>query len=243
MQTVANKRVGKTILQFLLLTLCVMLGAKALQAQSQRELFRRVMPSVVLVHAEKKISSPAGQANGLTEASKGSGALLAADGKVVTSAAIVRSAFRVEVEFFDGSRVAARVLTASAQADVALLQVDKVPEKAVVAKWGDSSTTAVGDEVFMIGSAAGSAQGLAVSWVSARLSTEKTAAAETSLELLQLDAAALSGNSGCPVFNLKGEVIGMVSHALAKSTNGTKAGVAITSKLVRTLLLEDKVER
>ena len=161
-----------------------------------------------------------------------------ATGKVLASASVVRGAARIAVEFFDGSRVAARVLTASAPSDMVLLQLDKVPEKAVVAQLGDSSSTAVGDEVFLIGSPRN--RGLSVSGVSARLVTEPSSATAVSLDLLQLELAPLPESSGCPVFNAKGEVIGMVSQALAKASTHAQVTVAVTSNLARALLLEDK---
>lgn len=240
MQIISSQRPLQTIARFLGLVLCLLLGGTALQAQSQRDLFRRVMPSVVLVHAERNVTSLTGRSNEKNESMQGGGALVAADGKVVTAASVVRDAFRIEVEFFDGSRAAARVLTTAAQADVVLLQVDKVPAKAVAATFGDSSSTAVGDQVFLIGSAAGVKQGLSVSWVSARLATEKTAVAPTALELLQLDLAPVPGTAGSPLFNLKGQVVGVVSQALAKSQVNAKASVAVTSNLTRALLLGEK---
>lgn len=240
MKTISSKMSGITIAKILFLSLGFILGANTLRAQSPRDLFRRVMPSVVIVHSEKKTAVHSALEPSLLTPSIGSGALISADGQVLTSASVVQGAKQVEVEFFNGNRVSARVVASSPFADVALLQLERVPEKASVAKLGDSSLTAIGDQVFMVGSSAGIAQSLDVSWVSARLANEKTADAPVSLELLQFDAAVKAGNSGGPVFNLKGEVIGIVSHTLTKSNNAARAGLAVTSNVARKLMLEDR---
>ncbi len=240
MKTISSQLSGITIAKILFLSLGFILGANTLQAQSQRDLFRRVMPSVVIVHSEKKTAVHSALETSMPTPPIGSGALISADGQVLTSASVVQGAKQVEVEFFNGTRVSARVVASSPFADVALLQLERVPEKAIVAKLGDSSLTAIGDQVFMVGSSAGIAQSLAVSWVSARLANEKTADAPISLELLQLDAAVKTGNSGGPVFNLKGEVVGIVSHTLTKSNNAARAGLAVTSNVARKLMLEGK---
>lgn len=209
-------------------------------AQSLREIFRRVNSSVVVVHAQKKAVAPAADGTPATDQSIGSGTLISADGKVLTAAHVVQTADQVEVEFVGGTRIPARILAAAPFADVALLQLDRVPEKAAVAQLGDSSLVEVGDQIFIIGAPYGANHSLSVGWISARRATENAVENLTALETLQLDAAIYEGNSGGPVFNLKGEVIGIVSHALAKVGNATGLGFAVTSNVARKLMLEDK---
>lgn len=224
----------------LLLALGVLGVSEALRAQSLREVFRRVTASVVVVHAQKKALPLAAPEAPAADQSLGSGTLISADGKVLTAAHVVQAAERVEVEFLDGQRVAARVVLTAPIADVALLQLEKMPTGAKVVPLGDSSLVETGDQVFVIGTPYGANHSLSVGWIGARRAPEKALENLTSLELLQLDAAVYEGNSGGPVFNLNGEVIGIVSHALAKVGQATGLGFAVTSNVARKLLLEDQ---
>ncbi len=223
---------------FLLIGLWCGLSATTLQAQPLREVFRRVTSSVVVIHAKKKQVITNSEAQ-LPDQSIGSGFLISEDGKVLTAAHVIQLSDQIEVEFLGGQRIAARILTSAPFADVALLQLEKVPASATVAPLGNSSLTEVGDQIFIIGTPYGAAHSLSVGWVSARRSTEKAVENLTSLETLQLDAAIYEGNSGGPVFNLKGEVIGIVSHALAKVGSATGLGFAVTSNIARKLMLEE----
>lgn len=218
----------------------IILGATSLQAQPMREIFRRVTASVVVVHAQKKAATPTSAEAPLPDQSIGSGFLISADGKVLTAAHVIQTADQIEVEFIGGQRVAARILASAPFADVALLQLEKVPANATVVSLADSSLTEVGDQIFVIGAPYGAAHSLSVGWISARRSTEKAVENLTSLETLQLDAAVYEGNSGGPVFNMKGEVVGIVSHALAKVGNATGLGFAVTANVARKLMLEEK---
>lgn len=220
--------------------LWLILSVVCLHAQPLREMYRRAMPSVIVIHAEKKSLTLTTTDVSPTNQSIGSGVLVSADGKVLTAAHVIAGADRISVDFSDGQSVAARVLASAPFADVALLQLEKVPEKTIVAQLGDSSLTEIGDQIFIIGAPYGAKHSLSVGWISARRSTENAVENLTALETLQLDAAIYEGNSGGPVFNLKGEVVGIVSHALAKVGNSTGLGFAVTSNVARKLLLEDK---
>ncbi len=238
MKTILRMMSQVSCAKYLLLGVGLVLSTNAVAAQSMREIFRRVTTSVVVVHAQKKALTPSETPQ--PDQNMGSGVLISADGKVLTAAHVIQTADRIEVEFAGGERVAARILASAPFADVALLQLDKVPDKAVVAQLGDSSLAEAGDQIFVIGAPYGANHSLSVGWISARRATENAMENLTSLETLQLDAAVYEGNSGGPVFNLKGEVVGIVSHALAKVGNATGLGFAVTSNVARKLLLEDK---
>ncbi len=239
MKTILRMMAQATCAKYLLLGVVLVLSTKAVSAQPMREVFRRVTASVVVVHAQKKAVTPTATEAAPPDQSIGSGFLISADGKVLTAAHVVQTADRIEVEFLGGQRILARILASAPFADVALLQLDKAPDNAVVAQLGDSSLTEAGDQIFVIGAPYGANHSLSVGWISARRATENAMENLTSLETLQLDAAVYEGNSGGPVFNLQGEVIGIVSHALAKVGNATGLGFAVTSNVARKLLLED----
>lgn len=211
-------------------------------AQSLREVFRKASPSVVIVHAEQKmVATPlapllAQPQQGLPLI-QGAGVLIVADGKVLTAAHVVQFASRIEVEFANATRASARVVASAPLADLALLQVASVPPGAHPASLGDSSALDVGDQIFAIGTPHGLSHSLSVGWVSGRRSGN---AFENlvALEVLQIDMAVYEGNSGGPIFNLTGEVVGIVSHVLLQLGAGSGPGFAVASNVARRLMLE-----
>src|SRR5262249_38699074 len=137
-----------------------------------------------------------------------------------------------------GETIPARVLTSEPAADVALLQLDHVPSKSVTAKLADSDAAEVGDEVFVVGAPIGMTHTLTVGYISARRNPNKFYSGLSRSEFFQTDAAINEGNSGGPMFNMRGEVIGIVSHILSKSGGSEGLGFVVTSNLASKLLLE-----
>ena len=213
-------------------------------AQPLREVFRRVNQSVVVVHTEQKpLLQPSPEITNGEPASQqgvGSGVVISEDGKVLTAAHVVQSVNRIEVEFLGGNRVPARILASAPFADVAVLQLSSLPAKATVAKLGDSDQIEPGDQIFVIGAPYGAGHSLSVGHLSARRSPEKFFENLTALELFQIDVAIFQGNSGGPVFNLDGEVIGLVSSVLSKNGSSHGLGFAVTANVARKLMLEEK---
>jgi serine protease Do len=216
-----------------------LLTAGAATAQPLREVFRRVNPSVVVVFAQQKPQLVAESADE-GAASVGSGVLVSADGKVLTAAHVVVAADSIEVQFLGGERVAARVVSAAPFADVALLQLERVPLQPVVARLADSDKVEVGDQILVVGAPYGAAHSLAVGYVSARRAAPQVYENLAALETLQIDASVYTGNSGGPVFNLDGEVVGVVSHVLAREGEAEGLAFAVTANVARRLMLEEQ---
>ena len=209
-------------------------------AQQISETYRRVNPSVVIVHVQQKTPSTDPQEGLVSLPSFGSGVLISADGKILTAAHVVQAADQINVEFFDKQLVPARVIATSTAADVALVQLERVPTNAVVSVIGDSSMVEVGDQIFVIGSPYGLSHTLTVGHISARYEPNSIMNLPRDAELLQTDAAINSGNSGSPLFNMKGEVIGVATNILSRSGGSEGLGFAVTSKAARQVLLEKK---
>lgn len=210
-------------------------------AAQVRDVFQRVNPSVVLIRTMQRVTEPATSPYGVLEdESVGSGVLVSADGLVLTAAHVVRTADRVEVEFLGGERVAASVLSSAPFADVALLRLERVPARAVVAPIGDSGRVEVGEQVFAIGAPYGISHTLSVGWLSGRRVSSEVIENLTALEAFQLDMAIYAGNSGGPLFNLDGEVIGLVTHVLAPDRLAGGPAFAVTSNVARQLMLEER---
>ena len=213
-------------------------GALWAQAETLRSVFKRADPSVVVIQTthEHVVAGPKKQLTSLP--GLGSGVLISADGKVMTAAHVVQTADEVKVEFSTGEVIPARVITSEPAADVALLQLSRVPPKAVVAKLGDSDLAEVGDEVFVIGAPVGMSHTLTVGYISARRNPNNFFNGLSRSEFFQTDAAINEGNSGGPMFNMQGEVIGIVSHIVSKSGGFEGLGFVVTANLARKLLLE-----
>jgi len=215
-------------------------GITRVDAQQISETYRSVNPSVVIVRVQQKTPSSDSQKGLVSLPSFGSGVLISAEGKILTAAHVVQAADQICVEFFNGQLIPARVIATSTSADVALLQLERVPTNAVVSAIGDSNKVDVGDQIFIIGSPYGLSHSLTVGHVSARYAPNSMVSLPGAAELLQTDAAINSGNSGSPMFNMGGEVIGVVTNILSRSGGSEGLGFAVTSKAARQVLLEQK---
>ncbi len=139
--------------------------APAVRAQNLEETFRRVSPSVVVVRAKGRDVG----AGGVTSFKEtGSGVLISADGRVMTSAHVVNGMDEITVEGIGGEVVRATLLSANAAADVSLLQLERVTRAMRVARMGDSDSVQVGQQVMIVGAPYGLAYSMSVGWISAR---------------------------------------------------------------------------
>lgn len=211
-------------------------------AESLSQVFKRVDPAVVVILTSEHVAAArSGAPSGavMSVAGVGSGVLVSADGKVVTAAHVVQTADAIDVEFAGGTVVKARIVASDAAADVALLQLVRLPPHIAPARLGDSDQTEVGDQVFIVGAPLGISHTLTVGHVSARRQPKATYAGLVSTELFQTDAAINRGNSGGPMFDMNGNVVGIVSHIVSVSGGSQGLGFVVTSNMARRLLLED----
>jgi S1-C subfamily serine protease len=213
-----------------------LLAWKHAEAQQLRDLFRKVSPAVVVIRTlERELAEE--PSRGLVNIpGLGSGVLISADGKVLTAAHVVQVAERVGIEFKDGKVYPAHVVGSSAQADVALVQLDRVPTAASPAPLADSDSLEVGDQVIVIGAPYGYGHSLTVGHVSGRLTIDGIVSG-VPMEVIQTDAAINVGNSGGPMFNLDGEVVGIVSSILTQSGGFEGVGFAVPTNVARKVLL------
>jgi S1-C subfamily serine protease len=215
--------------------------APSVKAQEVRETFNKVKSSVVVVRTLQKAAAPFPQEGTVLDVGLGSGVLISDDGKVLTAAHVVQSADQVLVEFLDGKLIPARVMNSEVYADVALLQLERTPAGAIAAKIGDSDKVDVGDEILVVGAPYGLRHTLTVGHISGRRISNDRMVSMRAMEFLQTDAAINTGNSGGPMFNLAGEVVGIVNTIMSRSGGFEGIGFATTSKLARELLLEKKI--
>lgn len=165
----------------------------------------------------------------------GSGVLIEKD-QILTAAHVVDNAQAIEVLFTDGARIKADVISSLATSDVALLKLRDSHPDPQIAALADSNNTDIGSEVFIIGAPFGISQTLSVGHLSGRLNRGLMAGG-TPIEFLQTDTAINTGNSGGPMFNTRGEVIGIVSFILTKSGGFDGIGFATSSNTAKQALL------
>jgi serine protease Do len=201
-----------------------------------KELFRKVVPSVVAIRARGHDRMAPGEAR-ITE--RGSGVLIAGNG-VLTAAYVVHDMKEISVEFPNGETVSARVVASQPEAlDLSLLQLERVPSTAIASPMGDSNTVKVGDTVLIVGAPDRSPHSLKVGAIKARWAPNTAYRAMPMAEFFQTDAAIDPENSGGPMFNLKGEVIGVVSHNISRGDRSAGQGFVVTVNTAKRLLLQE----
>jgi len=208
------------------------------QAQSVSDVFKRVNRSVVVVYTSERTLASGAPGQYVDIGGLGSGVLVSNNGEVLTAAHVVQNAERVMVQFPSGELIEARVLGSVPSADLALLRLEHRPIGVLPVPMGNSDSVEVGDQVLVIGSPLGVSHTLTVGHVSGRRQLNRTMGAVFQAELLQTDAAINQGNSGGPMFNMAGEVVGIVSHIISQSGGSEGLGFVVTSNMARDLLLE-----
>ena len=221
------------ILAFALLFLVPSAG----EGQTLNEMYRRVSTSVVVIRA----TGQEVKAEGTVHFKEiGSGVLISPDGKVATAAHVVHSLEDIMVEFLGEEPVPAKVVSSEIWADVSIIQVEVVPRGATVSKLVDSDSVVVGDPVFLVGAPYGLSYSLSQGIVSARWPPNTVTKDFPLAEFFQTDAVINTGNSGGPMFNRAGDLIGIVSHNITKSGGSEGLGFVVTSNTVRSLLVDRK---
>ena len=190
-------------------------------------------------------TSPFG-GTGQAQQAQGSGFVFDEQGHIVTNQHVVDGAQSVTVTFSDGSTYDATVVGSDPSTDLAVIKVDAPASVLVPLRLGDSTKVQVGDGVVAIGSPFGLAQTVTTGIVSA-VHREITAPNNYAIpDAIQTDAAINHGNSGGPLLDLQGRVIGVNSQIESDSGGNDGVGFAIPSQTVQTivsqLLSSGKVE-
>ncbi len=157
----------------------------------------------------------------------GSGFVISADGFIVTNNHVIEGADEIEIEFFSGKRLPAKIVGTDPKTDIALLKVESdVPLEFV--SFGDSDLMRVGDWVMAMGNPLGQGFSVSAGIVSAR----GRALSGTYDDFIQTDAAINRGNSGGPLFNMDGEVIGVNTAILSPNGGSIGIGFSMSSNVV-----------
>ena len=183
-----------------------------------------------------------GQAPPMPQQGMGSGFVVAADGVILTNAHVVEGADEVRVKLTDRREFKGKVVGVDKQTDIAVVRIDAKDLRPV--KLGDPSKIRVGEWVLAIGSPFGFENTVTAGIVSA---TSRSLPEGTYVPFIQTDAAVNPGNSGGPLFNLRGEVIG-INSAIYSRTGGYMGlafaiPIDVAKSVEEQLLKTGKVER
>jgi serine protease Do len=164
--------------------------------------------------------------------SLGSGLIIAADGTIVTNSHVIEGAEEIEVYLTDGTRLPAKIIGSDSKTDLAVLKVDAGRDLPFV-EFGDSDSAVVGDWVMAIGNPFGLGGSVTLGIVSARNRDIQSGPYD---QFIQTDAAINQGNSGGPLFDMNGKVIGINTAIIARGGSSLGIGFAVPMNLARPVI-------
>ena len=168
--------------------------------------------------------------------SLGSGFVISADGFVVTNNHVIEEADEITANFSDGTSLPATLIGRDPKTDIALLKVES-EEALPFVTFGDSDVSRVGDWVLAIGNPFGLGGSVSAGIISAR---NRDINAGPYDDFIQTDAAINRGNSGGPLFNLEGEVIGVNTAIISPTGGSIGIGFSVPSTLARSVVAQLK---
>jgi S1-C subfamily serine protease len=190
------------------------LAAATPAAAYSAQVYQVILPSLVLIETHGGSAEARQQGHGI-----GTGVVINTRGDILTAYHVVAGDTEIDVLFADGSRAMAEVFTAQPQNDIAVLHPLTPPDLIVPAVLGSSSGTRVGDEAFAVGNPLGLVASISSGVISGLNRSYELDGGGRIEGLIQFDAAVNPGNSGGPLLNRSGQVIGIVT-SLANPTEG-----------------------
>jgi len=195
--------------------------------EDMQEFFRRFFPGV---------PGGRGPMQEIPARGAGSGFIVSSDGYILTNAHVVRDADEVEVKLIDKRKFIAKVIGADNRTDVAVIKITASSLPAV--KLGDPAKLRVGEAVAAIGSPFGFENSVTAGIVSAK---GRSLPSESYVPYIQTDVPINPGNSGGPLFNMKGEVVGINSQIYSRS--GGYQGVSFAIPIDVAMEVADQLKR
>jgi putative serine protease PepD len=205
------------------------------------ELFKQVSPAVVFISTA---SIDPSKVINRVKSSLGSGFIFSKDGLILTNSHVVFGQQLIIVTLDDGNKVVARPLGVDPILDLAVLQVPTPPEGLPSAPLGDSNTIEIGEEVLAIGNPLGLEQTLTRGIISGLNRILPESPLSITIPLIQTDAAINLGNSGGPLLNRCGEVIGINASTILGAQNiGFAVPINIAKEVIPQLVEKGRVIR
>jgi S1-C subfamily serine protease len=182
--------------------------------------YQVIRPSLVLIE-DQEPGSNSEKVRGL-----GSGFIIDDAGDILTCLHVVTGTTNIQVLFADGTQSSARVVTVQPENDIAVLQADQLPNEIVPAVLGNPNAMQVGDQVYAVGNPFGLYSSMSAGVISGFHRTFKPQDSSVKLDnLIQIDAAVNPGNSGGPLLNRDGQVIGIVEGILNPTEQSFFVGI------------------
>jgi S1-C subfamily serine protease len=179
------------------------------------------LPSLVFIQTRSEGAADEDHGRGL-----GSGVVVSANGDILTAFHIVAGAAEIEVIFADGSQGTAEIIAAEPENDIAVLRPNEMPGLIVPAVLGSAAAMRVGDQAFAVGNPLGLAASMSAGVISGFDRSFTARETEQRLEgLIQFDTAVNPGNSGGPLLNRGGQVVGIVIALANPSDQNVFAGI------------------
>lgn len=171
------------------------------------------------------------------EQALGAGIIISADGYVVTNAHVMENAQKIMVQTPDGESFVAKLVGIDEKTDIALLKVQE-PLNLEAGHFGDSDAIRVGNSVFAIGNPFGLGNSVSLGIISAK---ERDIDKGQYDNFLQTDAAINQGNSGGPLFNMDGKIVGMNTAIFSEDGKNVGVGFATPSNVVKWVVSQLKL--
>jgi S1-C subfamily serine protease len=182
--------------------------------------YQVIRPSLVLIQAD------APGAHGEAEHGLGSGVVISAQGDILTSLHVVTRSTDIRLTFADGTQSGAAVIAEQPEHDIAVLRATEPPAQLVPAVLGNPNAMNIGDEAFAVGHPFGLYGSMSAGVISGFDRTFQPEESPVRMEdLIQIDAAVNPGNSGGPLLNRAGEVVGIVTGLVNPSAQNFFVGV------------------
>lgn len=219
--------------------LALVLSWSAVANNKVQKVYKNMNPGVVELHVEALEQPAKAQINYKvhTGNSLGSGALISEKGRILTAAHVVERATKIEVTFASGFKTSGHVVWIAPMVDLAMIQVAEMPEDDYkVLKLAEKNSYEVGDQVVVIGAPYGVSHSLSVGYLSGIRDKEEIPLNHLTPRFLQTDAAINQGNSGGPMFNMKGEIVGIVSHILSQSGGSQGLGFVVSTDTIQQVI-------
>lgn len=205
--------------------------AKSVYLYDFSSIIEDILPSVVNITSQIKKEDNKNSIDNAKSSSIGSGYIASNDGLIVTSYHVVKDFNQIEVTLNNEKKYQGKLIAFDEKTDLALVKIDAQNLK--TAKLGDSNQVKIGNWVLVVGNPYGLGQSVSTGIISAKGRNLKNGQSQ---EFIQTDAAINNGNSGGPMFNLDGEIIGLNSTILSPTGGSVGLGFAIPSQTLKNII-------